>query len=134
MKTTTCTVALAWIGLALCAPPASGHSELGTPLKKKYELRSVYCTACHDKDEKDKSIEHLTPFGKDIARILEGKKFTERIEAAKELERDEKKKVLEEIEKEYIEALKKLDETKTADGKLYKDVLPAGDIEGTRPR
>ena len=33
---------------AILVPAASGHGLLGTPLKKRYSLRTVSCSACHD--------------------------------------------------------------------------------------
>ena len=134
MKTFISAAAGVWLAAAILVSPASAHSQLGTPLKKKYRLRSVSCAACHLKEEREKSIEHLTPFGKDVAKILKGKKVTERIESAKELDREERDKVLDAIEKEYLEALKTLDKMKAANGKLYKDALPAGEIEGAKGR
>ena len=134
MKTVMSTAAATWLVMAILVSPAPGHSQLGTPLKKKHRLRSVACSACHNKEEKEKSIEYLTPFGKDIAKVLKGKKVTERLEASKELESEERKKVLDEIEKEYLEALLKLDKMKAPNGKLYKEAIPAGDIEGVNPR
>ncbi len=134
MKTNLAATGLVALSLTLMTPPTSAHSLLGTPLKEKYELRSVSCTACHLQEERVKSIEHLTPFGDDVAKILDGKAVTKRVEAAKDLESAERKKVYEAIQKEYVEALNKLDQMKAHNGKLYAEALPAGDIEGTKPR
>ncbi len=134
MQTPVKTIVLGLLSLVLFAPAASAHGLLGTPLKAKYELRSVSCTACHLKESREKSKEDLTPFGVDIAKILEGKKVSERVEAAKDLESEERKKVYDEIEEEYTAALEKLDKMKAANEKLYEEALPAGDIEGTKPR
>lgn len=124
------------VGLAatILVPSALGHSILGSGLKTPYNLRSVSCTACHDKEHKEKSKEALTPFGKDIATILKGKMVSERIEASKDLSREERTKVTDEIKKEFLETLKKLDKMKAASGKPYAEALPAGEIEGTKPR
>ncbi len=120
--------------LTLLAPSVNAHTQLGTPLKKRYNLRSVSCTACHLKEKKERSKDDLTAFGQDIAKILEGKMVSERIAAAKEMDAEQRKAVLAKINKEYLEALDKLDKMKAASGKLYAEALPAGEIEGTKTR
>ena len=122
------------LGATALAPPAAAHSQLGTPLKKRYNLRTISCTACHDKEVKEKSKEALTAFGKEIAKLLEGKMVSERIASVKGKPREEREKVLDEIEKEYLEVLDKLDKMTAPSGKPYAEALPAGEIEGTRPR
>ena len=119
---------------AILAPDVFGHVQLGTPLKKRYNLRSISCVACHQPEKKQKSKDELTAFGSDIAKLLDGKMVSERIAAAKELSRQQRKEVLDAIEKEYVEALEKLDTMKTASGRLYSEAIPAGDIEGAKPR
>ncbi len=122
-------------GLVLAVTPmAAAHVYLSTPLKPRYELRTINCAACHQKDVRDKSIENLTPFGSDIAKILEGKDITKRITEAKKLDRAERDKALDAIKEEYLKALDKLDKMKAPSGKLYSEALPAGEIEGTKPR
>jgi len=124
---------LVWLVGSILAPAVSAHTQLGTPLRKRYNLRTVSCTACHVKDEKE-SRAALTAFGKDIAKILEGKMVSERIAATQELSREERAKVLKEMEQEYLEALDQLDKMKAPSGNPYVQALPAGEIEGTKPR
>ncbi len=119
---------------ASLTPAAFGHSQLGTGLKTRYALRSVSCTACHPKAKKEKTKDVLTPFGADIATILKGKMVSQRIAATKEMNREDRTKTLEQIKREYLEALKQLDKMKAPNGKPYAEALPAGEVEGTRPR
>lgn len=110
------------------------HIQLARPFKPRYELRTITCAACHDKEQKEKSRDALTDLGKDLAKLLEGKRISERIEEAKDFSGDERKEFFETIEKETIEALEKLDKMKAPNGKLYAEALPAGDLDGTKPR
>lgn len=126
------TVLTIWIAVAFIVTPVHGQGKLGTFFKKKYTLRSVSCNACHVKDE-EKDV--LNPFGKKVAKVLEGKNVTERIEAAKELEYEEdREEAQEQIQDMVFEALKKLDTMKTPSGKTYAEVILAGEIEGTKLR
>lgn len=119
-----------WIAIAFIATPIYGQGKLGTFFKKRYTLRSVTCSACHVKDE-EKDL--LNPFGKKIAKVLEGKNVSERIEAAKELEEEEEREEAEDqIAKVVFEALKKLDAMKAPSGKTYAEAIPAGEVEGTK--
>ena len=133
MKSFIGALAVCFVSGAVFAPPVAAHRQLGTPLKKRYELRSVSCNACHMKGKK-KAKTDLTAFGSDIAKLVEGKMVSERIEAAKDLEHDEQMKVLDQITKEYTETLDKLDKMKAPSGKPYSEALPAGEIEGAKPR
>jgi hypothetical protein len=116
------------------AHAALAHTQLATPLKKRYQLRTVSCAACHAKDQEEKTRDALTDFGKEIAKVLEGKQISDRIAAAKDLPSDQRKSVFAEIEKEYLEALDKLDALPAPSGKPYADAIPAGEMEGTKPR
>lgn len=81
--------------------------------------------------EKEKDV--LNPFGKKIAKVLEGKNVTERFEAAKELEYEEDREEAEDqIAKVVFEALKKLDIMKAPSGKTYAEAIRAGELEGTK--
>jgi len=124
-------VLTAWIAFTFLVVPVQGQSKLGKTFKKKYNLRTVTCNACHVKGE-EKDV--LNPFGKKIDKLIEGMNVTERLEAAKELEIEEQDLVEEEIAKEFLEALKKLDSMKTPCGKTYAEVIAAGKIEGTKLR
>lgn len=127
---------------SLTVSPVLAQSELGTALKRHYRLRAVACNACHLKGENDaddddashKSRDALTEFGKVAAKLVEGKRVTERLDEVAEAERDDKKKVQEAIEAEFVAALKKLDELKTPDGKTWSDAVRAGEVEGIKPR
>lgn len=123
----------AWLACSLVTSPVFGQSELGTVMKKHYKLRSIACTACHNKDHEDKSKDQLTPFGLVIAKLVEGQKITERLNAVKDLE-EEKEQVKEAIEEEFAETVKKLDELKDASGKTYAELIQAGEIDGLKPR
>ena len=124
------TILTIWIAVAFVVTPVHGQGKLGKFFKKKYTLRSVTCYACHVKDE-EKDV--LNPFGKKIAKVLEGKNVTERIEAAKELEEEEEREeAADQIAKVVFEALKKLDAMKTPGGKTYAQAILAGEIEGTK--
>ena len=57
---------------------ADAHSPLGIAFKKKYRLRTVSCNTCHLKAEKKKTRSALTPFGKELAQLLEGKQISDR--------------------------------------------------------
>lgn len=121
-----------WVAVAFIVTPVHGQGKLGTFFKKKYPLRSVTCNACH---VKDKENDVLNPFGKKIAKVLEGKDVAERIEAAKKLEYEEDREEAEEqIAKVVFEALKKLDTMKAPSGKTYAQAILAGEIEGTKLR
>jgi hypothetical protein len=123
---------------SLTASPLLAQTELGTALKRHYRLRSVACNACHLKGENDdddhKSREALTEFGKVAAKLVEGKRVTERLDEVEDAERDEKRKVQEEIEAEFIAALKQLDEWKTSGGKTWAQAIQDGEVEGIKPR
>ena len=126
------TVLTIWIAVAFIVTPVHGQGKLGTFFKKKYTLRSVTCSACHVKDEEKDA---LSPYGKKVAKVLEGKNVTERIEAVKELEEEEEREEAEDqIAKVVFEALKKLDAMKTPSGKTYAEAILAGEIEGTKLR
>jgi hypothetical protein len=107
---------------------------MGTSLKKHHSLRSVSCYACHIKDEHEKTKDALTPFGKDIAKLVEGSNVTERLEAADELEKEEEDKVKDALKEEFQEVIQKLDKMIAPSGKTYADAMPAGEIEGTKVR
>ncbi len=123
----------AWLACSLVTSPALGQTELGTVIKKHYNLRSVSCNTCHVKEQEDKTKDQLTPFGLMIAKLVEGQKITERLNAVKDLE-EEKELVKEAIEKEFSETVKKLDELKDGSGKTYGESIQAGDIDGLKPR
>lgn len=124
------TILTIWIVVAFVVAPVHGQGKLGTFFKKRYTLRSVTCSACHMK-EKEKDV--LNPFGKKIAKVLEGKNVTERFEAAKELEYEEDREEAEDqIAKVVFEALKKLDIMKAPSGKTYAEAIRAGELEGTK--
>lgn len=116
--------------------PLFAQTELGTSLKRHYRLRAVACNACHLKgdDEEHKSREALTEFGKVAAKLVEGKRVTERLDEVEAADDDEKRKVQEAIEAEFVAALKKLDEMKTPDGKTWSEAIQAGEVEGIKPR
>ena len=123
----------AWLACSLIASPVFGQTELGTVIKKHYNLRSVSCNTCHVKEQEDKTKDQLTPFGLMIAKLVEGQKITERLNAVKDLE-EEKELVKEAIEKEFSETVKKLDELKDGSGKTYGELIQAGDVDGLKPR
>jgi len=124
------TILTIWIVVAFVVAPVHGQGKLGTFFKKRYTLRSVTCNACHVKDE-EKDV--LNPFGKKVAKVLEGKNVTERIEAARELEYEEDREEAEDqIAKVVFEALKKLDIMKAPSGKTYAKAIRAGEVEGTK--
>jgi hypothetical protein len=122
-----------WIALSLAMPPAFGQSEFGTTLKKKYKLRTVACQACHRPDEEE-SKETLNDLGKTLAKLIEGKGLSDMLEEAGVSEGEEKEKLKEAVEKEFLEVLKKLDEMPAPSGKKYAEAIPAGEIEGAKPR
>lgn len=132
MGNTVKLVLFVWIAVAFVTTPARGVSKLGTLFKKKYALRSVSCNTCHVKGE-EKDV--LNPFGKKIAKLLDGKSVAERVKAAKELEEEEDREEAEaQISEVILEALKKLDTMKTPCGKTYAEVIRAGEVEGTKAR
>lgn len=133
-----------WVAFCIGMPTVHAQTELGTVFKKKYRLRSVQCVACHvksDKSEEDEAKEEaeghkkpLNAFGTTLQKLVEGKKISERLNAAKKLEREEKDKVVKEIGAEFQKALEQLDGMKAPSGKTYKEVIAAGEIEGTKTR
>lgn len=121
---------------SLTVSPLLAQTELGTALKRHYRLRAVACNACHLKgdDEEHKSRDALTEFGNVAAKLVEGKRVTERLDEVEEGDSDVKKQVQEAIEAEFVAALKKLDELKTPGGKTWSDAIRAGEVEGIKPR
>jgi hypothetical protein len=129
----TRTLVTVWLALSIIICPVYGQTELGTVMKKRYDLRSVSCNTCHIKEQEEKTKDQLTPFGVVVSKLVEGQKITERLNAVKDLE-EEKDLVKEAIEKEFAETVKKLDDMKDAGGKTYAELIQAGDIDGVRPR
>jgi hypothetical protein len=134
-------VAIATV-FSLTVSPLLAQTELGTALKRNYRLRSVACTACHlesengaeDDEASHKSREALTGFGQVVAKLVEGKRVTERLDEVQDAERDAKKKVQDEIEAEFVAALKKLDEWKAPSGKAWAQAIRDGEVEGIKTR
>ena len=119
---------LAWVDAV------DAHSQLGIAFKKKYRLRTVSCNTCHLKAEKKKKRDALTPFGKELAQLLEGKQISDRLEASKKESKEQRDQVKDAVVKEFLEALDKLDALEAPSGKLYAEAIPAGEIEGTKVR
>ncbi|NLF73332.1 MAG: hypothetical protein GX575_30210 [Candidatus Anammoximicrobium sp.] len=135
MKRITRIVLTAWLLTTLGVPPVSGQTELGTVLKKHYQLRYVSCYSCHTKEadeEAEKTKDKLTSFGEVIVNLVAGQQITERLNAVKGLE-EEKEEVKDAIKREFAEALKKLDAVKGPNGKTYGELIQAGEIDGIRP-
>jgi cytochrome c553 len=120
-------------GLTIAGNPgtAQAQTEFKTALQKKYDYKLVSCNTCHVSGE-EKTVRN--DFGKLFAKELEGKKVTERLEAVKDLESDDAKrvKVKEETTEEFLAALKKIEDMKSANGKTYGELLKAGEIEGVK--
>ena len=116
------------------ASTAEAHSKLSSAFKKQYGLRTVSCTACHLKESKEKKKDAMTPFGKKLVKLLDGKQVSERVDALKGKEKEETDKVWAEITKEFLEVLKKLDDETAPSGKKYAEAIRAGEIEGTKVR
>jgi hypothetical protein len=108
---------------------AKAERPFGSAMKKHYRLRSVSCYTCHVKGEEK---EVVNPFGKTVGKLIDDKKFGEKIAIVKEASLKERLKVNEEVEKEFIAALKKLDKLKSPSGKTYAEAITAGEIEGIK--
>ena len=116
---------------AFVAVDVQAESRFGSVMKKRYELRSVTCYACHVKG-KDKEV--LNDFGQDVAKTTDGLKLSQRLEAAKSLASEERQAVYRQVDQEFGEALKKLDKLQAPSGKTYAEAIPRGEIEGTKIR
>jgi hypothetical protein len=115
--------------IILFTPATKAERPFSNAMKKHYRVRSVSCYTCHVKGEEK---EVVNPFGKTVGKLIEDKKFSERIALFKEADLKERLKVNEEIEKEFIAVLKKLDKLKSPSGKTYAEAITAGEIEGIK--
>ena len=97
-----------------------------------HNIEKIKSILAHSVEQAKPLLKQMHP--SDIAKILEGKDITKRITEAKKLDRAERDKALDAIKEEYLKALDKLDKMKAPSGKLYSEALPAGEIEGTKPR
>jgi hypothetical protein len=136
--------------LGLTIPPLPAQDFMSKVMKKELRLRSVACTSCHPKDEKEptgsngeeenesdtgKSKDRLTPFGQEIAKLVAGQQITERLKAAKDKGDEEAEEQLEDqMAKDFAPIVKKLSEVKDADGKTLAEAIAAGEITGIKPR
>lgn len=109
----------------LCSSTVSAHDVLKDPLKERYGLRSVSCSACHPGS--NKAINNA--FGLKFKTAFKGKDFTKRVKEAKA----EKNKALEEeIDKEMVVEFNKAIEEIEKESMTMKDILTAGLLNGTK--
>jgi hypothetical protein len=127
-------IVTACVAVTCRLPQASAHSKLSSAFKKNYRLRSVSCHACHLKEAKEKKKDKLTPFGKTLVKLLDGKMITKRVEALEGKSKEEKDRVWADITKEFLAALRQLDAKEAPSGKKFAEAIRAGEIEGARPR
>jgi hypothetical protein len=127
-------------------PPSPAQSEFKKALQSKYDLKTVSCFACHirkadiPEDQqaafKKNAKSFRNDFGKEFDRLLDGKNITKRLAAVKELEADDpqKKKVKEEVTKEFLVALKEVEQVKSPSGVTYGELLEKGKLDGVKPK
>jgi hypothetical protein len=131
--TTLCTIAvLAGVTLSGLFSGARAQTEFKAALEKKYDRKiTVTCNACHVQGEEKTT---RNDFGKLFAKALEGKNVTKRLAEIKDLDADDAKrvKVKDEVSKEFLEALKKVEEMKSKDGATYADLIKTGKQEGIK--
>ncbi len=126
--------------------PILAQTEFQKALKKKYDFRTVSCFTCHSKktelaeEQQEAFAENpkafRNAFGKEFAKLLEGKEVTKRLADVKKLSADdpEKKKVIDEVNKEFLDALKKVETLESPSGETYGELLKSAKLEGVKPR
>jgi hypothetical protein len=134
LKNTIRIILALWLAGSMSVPPLQAQDFMSKVMKKEYRARSVSCTACHPKEEEEKTEDKLTPFGLVVAKLLEGKMVTERLNAAEQESKEAMEELEDEFEKEFPDVLKKLNEMKAPSGKTYEEAIQAGEIEGIKPR
>ena len=101
--------------------------------QEKHELKTVSCYVCHvkGKDAEGNLLgkEHRNEFGRSIAKLLEGKNVTQRIKDARDLDEDAKQKVYDETTKEFLQAVEKVEKTKSSKGTTWEELIKAGDLD-----
>ncbi len=109
----------------------AAHDFLKDPLKERYELKSVACTACHPGS--NKAINNA--FGLKFKEAFKGKDYTKRVHDAKDLKKKDKAagtKALDEVGVEMIAQFNVVvvDIEKTS--MTFAEMAKAGILNGTK--
>jgi hypothetical protein len=121
---------LALIMASVLVSQATAENRFALVMKKQYRLRSVSCNSCHPKEQEENTRDVLTPFGKDVAKIVEGLMLSDQVAEVEDATVEKKKEVYEKVDKQFQEALKKFNEMKAPSGKTYAEAIAAGEVEG----
>jgi hypothetical protein len=120
---TTCFVCL------LFNNSVSAHDFLKDPLKERYGLKSVSCSACHPGS--NKAINNA--FGMKFKAAFKGKDFTKRIHAAKDMkDKAAGKKLKEEIGAEMVVAFNAVVGEIEKEKMSFAEMAKAGILNGTK--
>ncbi len=109
----------------LAASSLNAHDEFKEALQQRYRLKSVSCKACHT-DNKDKEIRNA--FGKLLYNELKDKQITQQYRDAKAKGEEAEKKFKERMVKDFVIALKTVEQKPVT----FLSLLEAGLLNGTR--
>jgi hypothetical protein len=125
---TGCLVAAVPLTVLLVAvQPAEGHGIFKKTLEKKYGNLRITCNMCHvPKEAKTTRNE----FGKLFYEELKGQDLSARWNAVKGAERRTFEDEV--MAPAILEALTRVAEKKTEDGRVYGDLIAAGQVEGSK--
>ncbi|QEG21155.1 hypothetical protein [Mariniblastus fucicola] len=131
LKRILTTAAAACFVCLLFNSSADAHDFLKDPLKERYGLKSVSCSACHPGS--NKAINNA--FGLKFKTAFKGKDYTKRIHAAKDLKKKDKDagtKALEEIGTEMVAHFNEVIVEVEKESMSIKDLATAGLLVGTK--
>jgi len=126
------TIALATCGLCLMTSSSvDAHDFLKDPIKERYGLKSVSCSACHPGS--NKAINNA--FGMKFKAAFKGKDYTKRVHEAKELKKTDKEageKALDAIDKEMVADFNKVVVDIEKESMTFADMAKMGVLVGTK--
>lgn len=125
-------IALATCSLCLLlSSQVDAHDFLKDPLKERYGLKSVSCSACHPGS--NKAINNA--FGMKFKNAFKGKDYTKRVHDAKELKKSDKEageKALDAIDKEMVADFDKFIVDIEKETMTFADMAKMGVLVGTK--
>jgi hypothetical protein len=123
--TSACLICLFLVG------EVSAHDFLKDPLKERYGLKSVSCSACHPGS--NKAINNA--FGMKFKAAFKGKNYTKRVHDAKELKKNDKaagEKALDAIGVEMVAQFNEIAPEIEKESMTFADLAKAGLLVGTK--